>query len=91
MLFPPVLPMRERLMIYPEPFRSSLPKMMQRELRWQVGGKDLFYWFCLKKSLQEFLAGIPRTEPISVLSGTQLSGFKCVEYSQASSTAFLTA
>lgn len=47
MLFPPVVPMRDRLMIYPEPFRSSLPKMMQRELRWKVAGKDLFYWFCL--------------------------------------------
>lgn len=60
--------MKDRLMIYPEPFRSSLPKMMQRELRWKVGGKDLFYWFCLKKSLHELLAGIPRTEPTSVLS-----------------------
>lgn len=45
-----------------------------------------------KKSLQEFLAGIPRSEPIPVLSETQLSDFKCVvEYSQHSSNDSMTA
>lgn len=59
MLSPPVLPMRDRLMLYPEPFRSSLPKMMQRELRWKVGGKDLFYWFCFKKVFKSFWLEFP--------------------------------
>ena len=82
-------------MTQPKRIRSSLPEMgtmMQRALRWKVGGKELFHWFCLKKkSLQEFLAGIPRSEPIPVLPETQLSDFKCVEYSQHSSNDSMTA
>lgn len=44
--------------------------------------REFVPWFCLKEGLQELLAGTPKTEPVPVLSNTQLSDFKCVKHGQ---------